>query len=183
MEHQKTDRPFLARNSGKRCWVVQFAVSQTVGLMLFGIWVTLCCENDTKYRNTLRRRCEIFLSMFAELRIATFSFVMFLRPPARMEHLGSHWNDFREIWYMSIYRKSVEKIQISLNLTRITGTLLEDVRTFMIVRPFLLTIAKCFGPKFQRKSKHAFYDSDICLTVHRCYNDIDNRLNATITVY
>ena len=32
----------------------------------------------------------------------------------RMEQLGSHWTDFHEIWYLSISRKSVEKIQVSL---------------------------------------------------------------------
>jgi len=31
-----------------------------------------------------------------------------------MEQLGSHWMDFREILYLSIFRKSVEKIQIYL---------------------------------------------------------------------
>jgi hypothetical protein len=40
---------------------------------------------------------------------------MFLRPPARpsarVEQRGSHWTDFREIWY---FRKSVEKIQVLL---------------------------------------------------------------------
>jgi hypothetical protein len=32
---------------------------------------------------------------------------------ARME-LGSHWTDFHEIWYLSIFRKFVEKIQVSV---------------------------------------------------------------------
>jgi hypothetical protein len=32
--------------------------------------------------------------------------------PARMEQLGSHWTDFHEIWYLSIFRKSVEQIQL-----------------------------------------------------------------------
>jgi len=31
-----------------------------------------------------------------------------------MEKLGSHWTDFHEILYLSIFRKSVEKIQFSL---------------------------------------------------------------------
>jgi len=31
-----------------------------------------------------------------------------------MEQLGSHWMDFHEIWYLSIFRKPVEKIQVSL---------------------------------------------------------------------
>jgi hypothetical protein len=32
-----------------------------------------------------------------------------LRPFVRTEQLGSHWTDFHKIWYMSIFRKSVEK--------------------------------------------------------------------------
>jgi len=32
-----------------------------------------------------------------------------------MEQLGSHWTDFHEIWYLSIFRKkNLKKIQISL---------------------------------------------------------------------
>jgi hypothetical protein len=31
----------------------------------------------------------------------------------RMEKLGSHWTEFHEIWYLKIFGKSVEKIQIS----------------------------------------------------------------------
>ena len=31
-----------------------------------------------------------------------------------VEHLGYHWTDFNETWYLSIFRKSVEKIQVSL---------------------------------------------------------------------
>ena len=34
---------------------------------------------------------------FARLRKATVSFLMSVRPPARMEQLGSHWTDFHEI--------------------------------------------------------------------------------------
>ena len=32
----------------------------------------------------------------------------------RMEQLGSHWTNFYETWYLSIFRKSVEKIRVSL---------------------------------------------------------------------
>jgi len=31
-----------------------------------------------------------------------------------MEHLGFNWTDFYEIWYFRIFRKSVQKIQVSL---------------------------------------------------------------------
>jgi len=42
-------------------------------------------------------------------------------PPVRMEQLGSHWTDFHESWYLSIFRKSVENIQISLKSDRNNG--------------------------------------------------------------
>jgi hypothetical protein len=31
-----------------------------------------------------------------------------------IEQLSSHQTDFHEIWYLSIFRKSVKKIQVSL---------------------------------------------------------------------
>jgi hypothetical protein len=31
-----------------------------------------------------------------------------------MEEIGSHWMDFHETLYMSMFRKFVEKIQVSL---------------------------------------------------------------------
>jgi hypothetical protein len=44
----------------------------------------------------------------------TISFIISVRPSVRMKQLGSHWTDFHEIWYSGIFRKSVEKIQVSL---------------------------------------------------------------------
>jgi hypothetical protein len=35
-------------------------------------------------------------------------------PSVRMEQLCSHWTDFNEIWYLNIFRKSAQKIQMSL---------------------------------------------------------------------
>ena len=43
------------------------------------------------------QRCWTFLGVFAELRKATISFVMSVRPSVRMEQLGSPWTDFDEI--------------------------------------------------------------------------------------
>ena len=39
---------------------------------------------------------------------------MSVRLYVRMEQLVSQWADFHEIWYLGIFRKSVEKIQVSL---------------------------------------------------------------------
>ena len=64
--------------------------------------------------NTGRDSGRRFLEAFAKLRKATISVVMSVRPFVRMEQLGSHWTDFHEIWYLIIFRTTVEKIQVSL---------------------------------------------------------------------
>jgi hypothetical protein len=50
----------------------------------------------------------------AALRKATISFVISVCLSVRMEQLGSQWTDFHKIWYLRIFRKSVENIQVSL---------------------------------------------------------------------
>jgi hypothetical protein len=57
--------------------------------------------------------------------------------PVIVKRLGSHWTNFNEIWYFSIFRKSVEEIQVSLYLTRITGDLQKRVFTFLYLADFL----------------------------------------------
>jgi len=41
--------------------------------------------------------------------------------PSRWNNLGSHWTDFHEIWYLNIFRKSAEKIQVSLKSDKNNG--------------------------------------------------------------
>jgi len=72
-----------------------------------------------------------------------------------MEQLGFHWTDFDEIWYSSIFRKSVESIFLQ-NLTRIPSTLREDMCTFMIISRSVLRV-KSVVEKLYRKLKQAFY--------------------------
>jgi hypothetical protein len=59
-----------------------------------------------------------------------------------MERFGSHQTDFHEILYLGIFRKSVKKIEVSLNLTRIKGTLHEDQYTFYIISCSFLLIMR-----------------------------------------
>jgi hypothetical protein len=56
----------------------------------------------------------------------------------RMVQLGSHWTGFHEIWYLSIFRKSVEKIQVSLKSGNNNGTLHKDLCTFMVISRSIL---------------------------------------------
>ena len=52
---------------------------------------------------------------------ATIRFVMSVCLSVRIEQLGSHWTDFHEIWYSSVFRKSAEKIQVLLKSDRNNG--------------------------------------------------------------
>ena len=63
-----------------------------------------------------------FLGAFVKLRKATIYFVMSVRLSVRLEKLGAYWTDFDEIQYLGFFfRKSVEKIQISLNSDKNNG--------------------------------------------------------------
>ena len=42
-------------------------------------------------------------------------------PLARMEQLSSHWTDFHEILYLRIFRKSVEKMRVSMQSDKNKG--------------------------------------------------------------
>jgi hypothetical protein len=37
-------------------------------------------------------------------------------PSIHIEQLGSHYTDFHEIWYLGIFWKSIEKVQVSLKI-------------------------------------------------------------------
>jgi hypothetical protein len=58
-----------------------------------------------------------FLDVLAKLRKATISFVVSVRPSARpsvrMEQLGSHWTDFREIWQL-YFSKNCRENKVAL---------------------------------------------------------------------
>jgi hypothetical protein len=91
-----------------------------------------------------------FQLLFTKLRKATISFVLSVCLSVHMEQLGSHWSDFHEILYLSIFLKKYgEKIQVSLKsdkhnryctvlyCTVLYCTVHEDQDTFLIV--FLLS--------------------------------------------
>ena len=42
---------------------------------------------------------------------ATINFVISVRLSVSMEQIGCHWTEFDEIWYLTLFRKSVEKIE------------------------------------------------------------------------
>jgi hypothetical protein len=92
---------FLCENG--ICVVFKCMLSDT-GKVGHGDFCVTCCRTGVRS-----------LGVFAKLPKATISFITCLsvRLSVRMEQLGSHFNDFHEIWYLSIFRKSVvEKIKV-----------------------------------------------------------------------
>jgi hypothetical protein len=66
------------------------------------------------------------LGVFANLRQTTISFVMSVRPFVRpslcpIEQRGLHGTEFHEIWYFNLFRKSIEKIQMSFKPDKNNG--------------------------------------------------------------
>ena len=70
-------------------------------------------------------------------RIAKCNYLLHVRLSFRVEQLGSQRTDFHEIWYLSIFRQSVEKIQVSLKSDKNAGYL---TCTFMTVSVLLRVI-------------------------------------------
>ena len=56
--------------------------------------------------------CSEALLMWNMIFQATVTFVLSVRPSVRMEELSSHWTGLHEIWYLSIFPKCIEKIQV-----------------------------------------------------------------------
>jgi len=60
----------------------------------------------------------LYKILFVSSCLSVWPFVL---PSVRMEQLGCHWTDFHEIWYLSIFRKSIQKIQGSLKSDKKNG--------------------------------------------------------------
>ena len=102
------------------------------------LWFPFVCRDQLSH--SFKRRGEIFCSgqvlwcFFRLVYKIAISFLMSLSPSVsvRMQQFDSHWTDFDETWYLSFFfRKYVEKIKFHWNPVRITGTLREDIFTFV----------------------------------------------------
>ena len=62
-----------------------------------------------------------FLGTFAKLREKNIPFILTVCLSVRKQQLGSHWTNFYKILYLSVFRKSVQKIQVSLKSDKSNG--------------------------------------------------------------
>jgi hypothetical protein len=119
-------------------------------------------SNSSKGKNYEAIFSGLFLSAFAKLRKATISFVMVvclsIRPFVRMEQLVSHWMDFHEIWYLKIYRKYFEKIQVSLTSDKNNKYVVRrPIHVFIISRSILFYNGKFLDKKTNFNFNNFFF--------------------------
>ena len=117
------------------------------GTDLSGTW-TFQATNVVYFNTT-------FSGAFVKLRNATISFVMCVCPHGTTR---LPVDVFSLIRYLSIFRKSVEKIQVSLKSNKNnSGTLLEDHYTFLIVSRSVLLRMKNVSDKMCRETRKTHF--------------------------
>jgi hypothetical protein len=92
----------------------------------------------------------------------------------RMEQLSFHWTDFDEIWYLSIFRKSVEKIQDLLKSEKeIKGALHEDLCTFMTASRWILLKIRNILNKTSKKNQNTHFMFNNFFPENRLWDNIE----------
>ena len=81
---------------------------RTAGVVELFVWFEVSKAGAGEYSGLL------VLYAFTRLRKSIISFVMSVCSSIHSEQLVSHWMHFNKIWYLNIFRESVEKIQVSL---------------------------------------------------------------------
>jgi hypothetical protein len=82
-------------------------------------------------------RFLVILGVFVKSWKATISFVWSVF--VRMEQLDCHWADFHQIWYLRRFRKSIERVQISLGSNKNSGYFIcRSIHILIISRSVLL---------------------------------------------
>ena len=102
-----------------------------------------------------------FVGALAKLSRQTISFVvcvclsvcLSVRPFVCTEHPGSHWSKVHNILYFTLFRISVEKIQVSSQSDKQGVFYIEDLCTFMIILRSVLLRSKIFLVKVVQKIK------------------------------
>jgi hypothetical protein len=78
-------------------------------------------------------------------------------PSFRTEQLGSHWTDFHEIWYFSIFRKNVENIQVLLKSDKNKGCFTWRPLTLLIISRSVLLRMRNVSDKSCRENQNTHF--------------------------
>ena len=99
----------------------------------------------------------------------------------RIEQLGSYRTDFHEIWYSSLYRKSVDKIQVSLNSDKNNGYFTwKPVWVFYIIFRWIFLGMRNVSDKSRREDQNTDFIFNIVIFRKslRLWDNVEKRGNA-----
>jgi len=85
-----------------------------------------------------------------------------------MEQLGFHWTDFRETWYLKIFRKSMKNIQVSSKTDKYKGTSDENLSTLMIISRRMLLRMRDVSDKICREKSNTRFIFNNCFSHKSC---------------
>ena len=107
-----------------------------------------------------------FFDVFTKLRKAMISFITYVCPSIRphgMTWLSLHRFSWNFIW---VFLKNLSrKFKFHQNMTRIMGTIHEDIRTFMIVSHRILLRMRNVQTKVVKKTKTHFMFNNIFMKI------------------
>ena len=107
------------------------------------------------------------LGAFAKLRKATISFVMHVRPsvsPSAWNNSASTGRIFIKLHIWPFFENLSRKFKFHYNPTEITGTLNEDVFTFMIISRLILLTKRNVSDKSCRESENTHFMLSCCFS-------------------
>ena len=82
-----------------------------------------------------------------------------IHPSVRMKQLGSHWTEFHEISWFRIFRKSIQKIQVSLKSDKNTGHLTRRPVYMSDLSRSVLLRMQHISDKSRRKTRNTHFIS------------------------
>ena len=121
------------------------------------------------------------LRAFAKFRKATK--LRHVCPSFRMAEIASHWKDFHEVWYWSMFREYVEKTRVSLKPHNNNGTSRADRHTFLIITRSVLRIMQNLSDKSCRENETThFIFSDFFRKTCRLWDNVEKYCTVGGTV-
>jgi len=99
-------------------------------------------------------------------------------PSVHMERLCSHTTDFHEIWHLSIFWKSVTKIQVWLKSDKNNGYLHEDACTFTTIYHWIILRLKKVSDKSCTENHNTYLMLNISPKICHLWDNVNTYSKA-----
>jgi hypothetical protein len=128
VKNNRTGHKILKYMTCRKSWIHNILANSKHHTFIHHV---VAIQYNTVQYNTVQQ--WLFLGAFATLWKMNISIIMSVLLLVCMEQLSSHWTHYHEIWYLRIFLKSVEKIQVSLKSDKNSGYLIWIHKTFMVI--------------------------------------------------